>query len=321
MTLLSSWHFDGSTSANLANLCVMTTASGKPPTTQDGRKSDESGKSSANPLVKILKDAVSVIATVSAVVALIIAIFTWTVLGSSVLVKALFTVSLFTLVAALMCSVSLRKTKQLSLITFIAAAGVGVTCTCVTVAVIHLHKAQTIPTANVASSENSLIRSTTVKFEQRSTAANPTPVSCSYELPISGNPPVGYYFAVGNIVMVKNLGNAEPVYVPETAATYSRQKNTWLVPVTFGDASNLGDDFEASIVVMPEQELNYLLAEGRATRNIDAQQMPTGKAKAKAEQQATASWWIAPGLPPSPAFTEDTQIYQLSNLSGCSNKS
>lgn len=222
-----------------------------------------------------------------------------------------------------MCGVSLRRAKQLSLITFLAVAGVAVTCTCVTVAVIHLHKARTTPSANITPSENLIIRNTTVKFEQRSTAANPIGVSCSYKIPISGNLPKGYDFAVGNIVSEKNIGNAEPVYVPETAAVYSRQNDTWLVPVTFGDASNLGDDFKVSLVVMPAQELNYLVTEGQETRKIDAQQTLTGKAETKAEQDAAyESWWIAPGAPPAPAFTKDTQIYQLNNSGSCTeNKS
>jgi hypothetical protein len=163
------------------------------------------------------------------------------------------------------------------------------------------------------------MRSTTVEFEQRSTAANPITVACNYDIPISGDLPAGYDLAVGTIVTEKNPGNAEPVYVPETAASYSGQNQTWLVPVTFGDASNLGDDFKVSLVVMPRQELNYLVTEARETRNIDAQQMLTGKAETNAEQQAAyESWWIAPGVPPSPAFIKDTQIYRLENSVGCS---
>jgi uncharacterized membrane protein len=119
----------------------MTTAPEEPPAAQDSRDPDESGETSTNPLVKILKDAVSVIVGVSAVVALIIAVFTWTALGSSVLVKALVTASLFALVVALICGHSLHSTKQLSPITFMAAIGVGATCICATVAIINLHKA------------------------------------------------------------------------------------------------------------------------------------------------------------------------------------
>jgi hypothetical protein len=297
----------------------MTTTPEKHPVAEDGGNQDKPDQKPASPLGQIAKNTFSVIAGASAVIALIIAIFTWTVLGTSWLVKALFAVSLFTLVAALMCCLSLRKEKQLSLITILAAAGIGVTCTCTTVAVIHLKRSQTTTSAAaVTASEKTILRETTVKFDERSTAANPIIVSCNFNVPVSGHLPNGYDFAVGNIINGKNIGNAEPVYVPDTAARKSSQDSTWLVPVTFGGPTKLKEDFKVSLVVMPAQEMNYLVSEGQETRKIDAQQMLTGDAATKAGQLATEeSWWIAAGTPPPPAFTEDTQVYQLNPSAAC----
>ncbi len=171
---------------------------------------------------------------------------------------------------------------------------------------------------NGASSEGAIMRSTTIRFVQRGTAANPVPVACQQMVPVSGRVPKGYDFAVGNLVMGSNTGDTAPVFVPETAVVV-RENNTWQVPVTFGDSSNAGSKFMVYLEVMPRQELNYLVTEGQQTRLIEVQQVLTGAAQKEAEQEAVEqSWWIAPGLPSSPAFTVDTQIYQRSSTeNGC----
>jgi hypothetical protein len=163
------------------------------------------------------------------------------------------------------------------------------------------------------------MRATTMRFVQRGTPANPIIVECQQVVPLSGHVPKGYDFAVGNVVTGRNTGNSAPVFVPQTAAVVGHEKNTWQVPVTFGDSSDAGRKFIVYLEVMPKQELNYLVREGQQTRVVEAEQMLIGAAQDNAKQQAvTQSWWIATGLPSSPAFKVDTQIYRRSSAkTGC----
>jgi hypothetical protein len=186
------------------------------------------------------------------------------------------------------------------------------------VVILHWHEREASSPIKILPSKDAVIRSsTTIKFDQRGTADNPIIVACQQAVSVSGHIPDGYEFAVGAVVTGDNTGSAVPVFVPENAAVVSHQGNTWLVPVTFGKPSDSGSNFMVYLVAMPAQELDYLVTEGQQTRKIDAYQMLTGSAQIKALQAAAdQSWWIAPDLPPSPAFIADRQIYRRSSSKG-----
>jgi len=107
--------------------------------------------------------------------------------------------------------------------------------------------------------------------------------------------------------MENNISNV--TFVPESSAV--RDGDTWHVPVTFGATSDTGHEFEAYLVVMPQNELDYLVTESQQARAAEAQHLLTkGTAQQEAVTEAVGqSGWTAPGLPPSPAFTAEKQWY------------
>jgi hypothetical protein len=296
----------------------MATTPEQQPSTQSDGSQDKASAKKRDSIPQIIIDSINLTVTVGGLLTVFIAIFTWTVLGTSALIKALVTLGVIAIATTLTCVYRLKKAKQLSPVVAITAVSIGIICICATTtAFLHFRKAQSQPLTRATLSESAVVRrSTTIEFDQRGTAANPITVTCQYTVPVSGRLPKGYDFAIGNIVE-NNPGNAAPVFVPDTAV--SPQDNTWRVPVTFGTSSNAGQKFEVYLVVMPTPELKYLVTEGQQTRKIDAQELLTGDTQKNATQNAiNQSWWIAPGLPPSPAFTKDMQIYQRSPItSGC----
>jgi hypothetical protein len=113
-------------------------------------------------------------------------------------------------------------------------------------------------------------------------------------------------------------GDGGPEFVPE-ASEVKHTGDTWQIPVTFGQDSDAGDKFIVYLEVMPAQEIEYLVKEGQQVRYVEALKVPAGSARSSAQHVALEeSWWVAPVLPPSPAFKVDTQVYQRSSAtSGC----
>jgi hypothetical protein len=301
----------------------MTTLPGSEPDAQAEDKPDEEGAIVKNESPwQILIDAVSKYVIIGGFVALVVAILSWTVLGTSLVVKTSVAVWIFALLVVITSAGSLKKAGFRSQITVLAAS-VGVLCTCSTLIIMQSTKKQPSPPPRTISSEAAVMRETTLRFVDRGTRADPLPAECNQQVVVSGYVPDGYGFAVGNLVS-GSTADLAPVYIPNTAGVVTHVGNTWHFPVVFGDSSDAGAEFEAYLVVMPLQELDYLVADGQLTRKEEAQELLTGIAAAKgaiqhAVQDAlTESWWTGTGQPPTPAFLRDTQFYQRGNSSvGC----
>jgi hypothetical protein len=300
---------------SLADLRGMTVSPEREPESEaDEKPGGEGVKVEKKALGQTLKDAASLYIYISGFVALVVVLFSWTVLGTSYAVKASVTIGLFALLVVLTSGGRLKKARDLTQITALATS-FGVLCICSTVVIMQSLKKQSPPPAHNVSSETAVIRGTTIRFVDRGTLANPLPAECVQQVAVSGHVPDGYGFAVGNLITGSTTDRA-PVFVPDTAVVI-RDGNIWNFTITFGDNDNAGDEFEAYLVVMPLQELSYLVTEGQITRQEEAQKLLTRvPLQNEIKEVVTESWWIATGLPPSPAFRVDTQFYQRSKSSG-----
>ncbi len=303
---------------SLAELRLMTapSESEQQPDAQSSVQAVGTDTGKENSVRQILSVSLNLFVTFSAIIAVVALVFAWTKLGASDLVKVFATVGLAALVVSLASVRWLKNAKQLSPAIGIAAASVSIACICVTsVIVLHFWKPQYQQSANDIS-ESAARRAATVRFVQRGTVANSIIVACQKNVPVSGHLPKGYKFAVGNAVTNGSVG---PEFVPETAEGVRHKGDTWQIPVTFGQNSDAGDKFIVYLEVMPAQELEYLVNEGRQVRYIEALKVPPGTARSNAQHEALEeSWWVAPALPPPPAFKVDTQVYQRSSASnGC----
>jgi hypothetical protein len=256
----------------------------------------------ASSMASVLKPALTIFTGISGVLAVVVLVFTWSILGS-IEVKSFATAGLASLVIAVASAEVLRKDKKFS-----ALIGLTMVCACLFVVcatVVVSNKSRS--SAINSHSQLSPLHEATIKFDQRGTAANPISVACRETVPVSGRLPSGYSFAIGNVIMENNISNV--TFVPESSAV--RDGDTWHVPVTFGATSDTGHEFEAYLVVMPQNELDYLVTESQQARAAEAQHLLTkGTAQQEAVTEAVGqSGWTAPGLPPSPAFTAEKQWY------------
>lgn len=244
----------------------------------------------ASSVASVLKPALTIFTGIGGVLAVVALVFAWTILGS-IEVKSFATAGLILLVIAVASAEVLRKDKKFS-----ALIGLTIICTCLfaVCATIVAYNKSHLPATN-SHSQLSPVHEATIKFDQRGTAATPLPVACRETVPVSGRLPRDYSFAVGNVIMGNSVGNV--AFVPESSAV--RDGGTWHVPVTFGVTPNAGSEFEAYLVVIPQNELNYLVTESQQTRAAEAQHLlrkGTGQQEAVAEA-VEQSGWTAPGLP------------------------
>jgi hypothetical protein len=303
---------------DLAELCLMTAPleSEREPDARSSRQIAEADTGKGNSVQQILNDSLDRLVILSAIIAVVALVFTWSKLGASDLVKIFATVGLAALVVSSASVRWLKNAKLLSPAVGITAASLSVACICATTVIaFHFRKTQYPQLANVTSSESAARRAATIRFVQRGTVADPIIVPCQENVPVSGRVPKGYEFAVGNAIM---NGDGGPEFVPE-ASEVKHTGDTWQIPVTFGQDSDAGDKFIVYLEVMPAQEIEYLVKEGQQVRYVEALKVPAGSARSSAQHVALEeSWWVAPVLPPSPAFKVDTQVYQRSSAtSGC----
>lgn len=144
----------------------------------------------------------------------------------------------------------------------------------------------------------------TIKFSSpRGTDLNPLMVSCQEGIEVTGQMPKGYMFAVGNVIIGQN---DDIVFVPEEAASLVAA-NTWEVPIVFGIAADSRSKFSVYLVVLPAQQLNYLVSEAQSIREFVSKGKYTGQ-----------TWWSAPSLPPVPAIAQDQETAQrTADTTGC----
>jgi hypothetical protein len=157
---------------------------------------------------------------------------------------------------------------------------------------------------NHGSSASAATVSPTIKFsDPRGTIENPLSASCQYDVVVTGQIPNGYRFAVGNEVVGQN---ADMVFVPEQAASQVAT-DTWRVPVVFGAAGDAGKQFQVELVVLPMQQIDYLVAEAQSVRTYTS-----------GSKYAGETWWRASGPPPSPAILQDQEFVQrTADTTGC----
>src|SRR5690242_8879658 len=116
----------------MANLPSMTNPPGQQLGTPTGGSSAGKSAKSKGSVFQILKDSFNRLSVASGVIGVIAAIYTWTVLGTSLSIKAAVTVGVIALVIASTCVGNLRKEDQLSSVVIVTAISVGATCVCAT---------------------------------------------------------------------------------------------------------------------------------------------------------------------------------------------
>jgi hypothetical protein len=142
----------------------------------------------------------------------------------------------------------------------------------------------------------------TIRFSNpRGTFQNPLPVRCQLGIQVAGRIPASYAFAVGNAIVGQK---ADVLFVPESAASRIAT-DIWTVPMVFGMDGNGGRKFTVYLMILPKEQLLYLVAEAQSVRSY-----VSGK-------YAEQSWWSAPGLPPRPAIVLDRETVQRSSDTGC----